>query len=107
MQLPLPLSDLGFLDATTPPPRAERIYVNRSLRMDQVEAVGFDMDYTLAIYRQEAMDRQSIEATVEKLVKRGYPEALRHMHYRLDFAIEGSSSIASSATSSRWTATAT
>ncbi|MFO0694178.1 MAG: HAD-IG family 5'-nucleotidase [Polyangiales bacterium] len=89
MQLPLPLSDLGFLDATTPPPRAERIYVNRSLRMDQVEAVGFDMDYTLAIYRQEAMDRQSIEATVEKLVKRGYPEALRHMHYRLDFAIRG------------------
>jgi len=43
------------------------------LRLDQVKVVGFDMDYTLAIYRQAEMDRLSIEATVAKLVDRGYP----------------------------------
>jgi HAD superfamily 5'-nucleotidase-like hydrolase len=59
------------------------------LRLDQVKAVGFDMDYTLAVYRQEEMDRQSIEATVKKLVERGYPEELRSMKYRTDFPVRG------------------
>lgn len=47
------------------------------------------MDYTLAIYRQAEMDRQSIEATVGKLVERGYSEALLSMRYRTDFPIRG------------------
>ena len=41
--------------------------------MSTIAYVGFDMDYTLAIYDQPEMDRLSIEATVTKLVKRGYP----------------------------------
>lgn len=86
MQIPLPLSDLPSAPELT---RRERIYVNRSLRFDQVSVVGFDMDYTLAIYRQEEMDRLSIEATTEKLVELGYPERLRHMAYRPDYAIRG------------------
>ncbi len=72
-----------------PPPAGRRVYCNRNLRLDQVKAVGFDMDYTLAIYRQAEMDRQSIEATVGKLVDRGYPEELRSMKYRTDFPIRG------------------
>jgi HAD superfamily 5'-nucleotidase-like hydrolase len=47
------------------------------------------MDYTLAIYRQAEMDRLSIDATVSKLVDRGYPEELRSMKYRTDFPIRG------------------
>jgi len=65
------------------------VYCNRNLRLDQVKAVGFDMDYTLAIYRQAEMDRLSIEATVSKLVDRGYPEELLTMNYRTDFPIRG------------------
>ncbi|MGD8317011.1 MAG: HAD-IG family 5'-nucleotidase [Myxococcales bacterium] len=72
-----------------PPPIGRRVYCNRNLRLDQVKAVGFDMDYTLAIYRQAEMDRLSIEATVSKLVERGYPEELRSMKYRTDFPIRG------------------
>ncbi len=72
-----------------PPPAARRVYCNRNLRLDQIKAVGFDMDYTLAIYRQAEMDRQSIEATVGKLVERGYSEALLSMKYRTDFPIRG------------------
>lgn len=72
-----------------PPPLGRRVYCNRNMRLDQVKAVGFDMDYTLAVYRQDEMDRQSIEATVAKLVERGYPEALLSMKYRTDFPIRG------------------
>jgi HAD superfamily 5'-nucleotidase-like hydrolase len=87
MQLPLPLSDLPA--APTELTRGQRVYVNRSLRFDLVSMVGFDMDYTLAIYRQEEMDRLSIEATAAKLVELGYPDRLRHMAYRADFPIRG------------------
>jgi len=72
-----------------PPPARRRVYCNRNMRLDQVKAVGFDMDYTLAIYRQDEMDRQSIEATVCKLVERGYPKELLTMKYRTDFPIRG------------------
>jgi len=57
--------------------------------MDRVEMIGFDMDYTLAIYNQPEMDRLSIEATVRKLIERGYPESLKEMEYRTDFPIRG------------------
>jgi 5'-nucleotidase len=72
-----------------PPPAGRRVYCNRNMRLDQIKAVGFDMDYTLAIYRQSEMDRQSIEATVRKLVERGYPDELLSMKYRTDFPIRG------------------
>ena len=72
-QLVLPIED--FLARTTTPgiPRARRVFCNRDLRMGSITWVGFDMDYTLAIYDQPSMDRLSIDATVAKLVSRGYP----------------------------------
>lgn len=73
----------------TPLPRDRRVYVNRSLRMEHVDWVGFDMDYTLAIYRQEEIDRLSIEATVKKLVNRGYSPLLAEATYDTRFAIRG------------------
>ncbi|MFO0609614.1 MAG: HAD-IG family 5'-nucleotidase [Polyangiales bacterium] len=72
-----------------PLPRDRRVYVNRSLRMEHVDWVGFDMDYTLAIYRQEEIDRLSIEATVKKLVDRGYSPLLAEATYDTRFAIRG------------------
>ena len=51
--------------------------------------VGFDMDYTLAVYNQAELDRLSIEATARKLVQRGYPESLCTMSYRTHFPIRG------------------
>jgi HAD superfamily 5'-nucleotidase-like hydrolase len=83
-----PLSELALpLDAQ--PPRTRRVYCNRDLRLDQIEVIGFDMDYTLAIYAQDEMDRLSIEATAKKLVERGYPSSLLHMSYRTHFPIRG------------------
>lgn len=70
-------------------PRSRRVFVNRSLRMDHIDWVGFDMDYTLAIYRQEQIDALSIAATVKKLVERGYPPYLAEARYETGFAMRG------------------
>lgn len=87
-QLSLPI-DEPTADLTAPTPRAKRIFVNRDLPMTGVDWVGFDMDYTLAIYRQEAMDKLSIDATLSKLIKRGYPAWVQDAPVPLDFAIRG------------------
>ena len=99
MQLPLPLPELMLpVDGAFPPPPSRRVFCNRNLRLDSVQTLGFDMDYTLAVYDQEQMDRLSIEATARKLVDRGHPERLLSMDYRTDYPSVGCSSIASSET---------
>jgi HAD superfamily 5'-nucleotidase-like hydrolase len=84
----LPIADLAA-PVEGQPPRARRIYCNRDLRLDQIRAVGCDMDYTLAIYKQDEMDRLSIEAAARKLVERGYPRSLLQMSYLTNFPIRG------------------
>ena len=70
--------------------RPHQIYCNRDINFGQIDAVGFDMDYTLATYHQEAVDRLSVELTVERLItQRGYPEELREIEPRPAFAIRG------------------
>ena len=89
--------------------RSRRIFVNRNLRMDEIEMVGFDMDYTLALYNQRNLEELSIRCTLDKLVaKRGYPAGdPRARATTATSRCAGWSSIASTATSSRRTATAT
>ncbi len=70
-------------------PKARRVFVNRNLRLAGVDWIGFDMDYTLAIYDQPEMDELSIQATVQKLVARGYPEWLAEVPYDTEFPIRG------------------
>jgi HAD superfamily 5'-nucleotidase-like hydrolase len=70
-------------------PRGDRVFVNRNLRMSNIEWVGFDMDYTLAVYAQEQMDALSIELTAERLVKKGYPSYLLQLTYDARFPIRG------------------
>lgn len=87
VQLELPLIEGPQTDR--PIKTTRRVYVNRDLKMARVDWVGFDMDYTLAIYHQEEMDRLSIACTANKLVARGYPPWLPGLPYPLDFAIRG------------------
>ena len=55
-------------------PYTRRIFTNRDLDFDKIDVVGFDMDYTLARYRQSELDQISIEATLDKLLEAGYPK---------------------------------
>src|SRR6266478_688659 len=71
-------------------PRRNRIYVNRNLRLDKIEMVGFDMDYTLALYNQARIEELSMRATLHKLVTaKGYPDAIRTLEYDPMLAIRG------------------
>lgn len=70
-------------------PFSRRIFTNRDLAFDQIGVIGFDMDYTLALYRQDELEALSIRCTLDKLIARGYPEALREMQADPAFAIRG------------------
>lgn len=70
--------------------RERRVFVNRNLRMDQIEAVGFDMDYTLAIYHMRRLEQLSFDLTVSLLVRSfGYPEEILEIQYDPEFVIRG------------------
>ncbi|HET9555413.1 MAG TPA: HAD-IG family 5'-nucleotidase [Anaeromyxobacteraceae bacterium] len=71
-------------------PPERQIFVNRNLRMDKIEAVGFDMDYTLAIYQLRELEELAFGMTVARLVEHhGYPAALRAVRYDPEFVIRG------------------
>ncbi len=71
-------------------PRARQVFVNRNLRMDKIDLVGFDMDYTLAIYHLTRMEKLAFELTAGRMVERfGYPEDVRGLAYDPEFVIRG------------------
>ncbi|HTM46292.1 MAG TPA: 5'-nucleotidase domain-containing protein, partial [Polyangiaceae bacterium] len=90
-QLTLPIEGSSLAGpAALRVPRADRVFVNRNLKMGPLEWLGFDMDYTLAIYNQSAMDALSVDLTVTRLIKkRGYPDYLNDLQYDIRFPIRG------------------
>ncbi len=73
-----------------PVPRSRQIYVNRNLKMANVSAVGFDMDYTLAIYHLRRIEQLSFDMTVAKLISKfGYPEEFSQIKYDHSFVMRG------------------
>ena len=74
-----------------PPPtsRQHQVYVNASLRFDSIEAIGFDMDYTLALYDSEALERLAFRMAVENLRRMGYPPEISDLEYRHGRNIRG------------------
>lgn len=89
-QLPLPLDDFASRDGRGPGiPRPQRVFCNRNLKLSGISWIGFDMDYTLAIYDQPAMDDLSIRATIEKLIKRGYPDFIKTVPVSTQFPVRG------------------
>jgi len=70
--------------------RPRQVYCNRDINLGDVGIVGFDMDYTLALYDQDAIERLTIDKTLERLVgERGYPEEILELDIPTDFAIRG------------------
>jgi HAD superfamily 5'-nucleotidase-like hydrolase len=95
-RLPFTPVNRRILDAVGVPPMAElldpslAVYPNRDIDLGHIEAVGFDMDYTLAIYRKLPMEQLQYDLTVESLVTRhGYPEAIRELIYDPQFIVRG------------------
>lgn len=66
-----------------------RVYVNATVRLDKVAAIGFDMDYTLAPYLHRELERVTFDMAVEALVAKGYPRTVGALTYRSDRGIRG------------------
>ena len=79
----------GVLERAGRIPAASRIYVNRNLRMSAVEAIGFDLDYTLALYKREPFEVLAFEEAKRKLLAQGYPAEIADLRYDGSFVIRG------------------
>lgn len=67
----------------------KRIYCNRSLNMRNIKAVGFDMDYTLALYKPEQFEVLAYNETLKKLVNMGYPDIILSWKFDINYMIRG------------------
>ena len=65
------------------------MFVNRALRLDVIRYYGFDMDYTVAVYKQPEYDILVYELVLSRLLELGYPSSLADLSYDADFPIRG------------------
>uniref|UniRef100_A0A7N8X1J4 Cytosolic purine 5'-nucleotidase n=1 Tax=Mastacembelus armatus TaxID=205130 RepID=A0A7N8X1J4_9TELE len=65
------------------------VFVNRSLAMEKIKCFGFDMDYTLAVYKSPEYESLGFDLTVERLVSIGYPQELLNFVYDPSFPTRG------------------
>ena len=84
------LVSLADAERSAPLKSGRHVFVNRNLDLGEVSWVGFDMDYTLAIYKRLPMEELQYRLTMDKLIaKKGYPEAIRALPYDGAFVIRG------------------
>jgi HAD superfamily 5'-nucleotidase-like hydrolase len=70
--------------------RARQIFVNRNLRLDRVDLIGFDMDHTLAVYHRRRTEELALEMTLARLISvKGYPADIGSVQYDPAFVIRG------------------
>lgn len=67
----------------------KRVFVNRSLKLSKIKWFGFDMDYTLAVYKSPEYEEMGFEAIIDRLVNIGYPEEMRDYEYDPSFPVRG------------------
>lgn len=67
----------------------QRIFVNRSLNMSSIKAIGFDMDHTLATYNSINFETLAFRATLDKFIKAGYPKELAKLKFDVNSVIRG------------------
>ena len=73
------------------PASEQRIFVNRTLRMESVRCVGFDLDWTLADYQRLPFERLMFDLAVDRLVDHHQhpPEVRGLLSFRPDFPQRG------------------
>ncbi|CAG0915550.1 unnamed protein product [Notodromas monacha] len=70
-------------------PPQHRVFVNRSLHLEKIRFVGFDMDYTLAVYKSPEYETLVFEMVKKRLVDMGYPKGIHDFEYDPSFPIRG------------------
>uniref|UniRef100_A0A665V1A3 Cytosolic purine 5'-nucleotidase-like n=1 Tax=Echeneis naucrates TaxID=173247 RepID=A0A665V1A3_ECHNA len=67
----------------------EKVFVNRSLTLENIKCYGFDMDYTLAIYKSPDYESLGFEMIRDRIVSIGYPHELLRYTYDPSFPTRG------------------
>ncbi len=81
------LERLGPMQA---PPEARRVFVNRTLRLDSIRYVGFDLDWTLAPYYRLPLEELTFRLALDHLIEhKGYPDRARMVEFRPHFPHRG------------------
>ena len=66
------------------------IYVNRSLNMKYISAIGFDMDYTIVRYHTKNFEQMVFKEVVRKLIEeKKYPKQIEEFKFEYSRAIRG------------------
>ncbi|XP_061449275.1 cytosolic purine 5'-nucleotidase-like isoform X1 [Rhineura floridana] len=83
--------ELGHSEARAPVKRDyhRRIFVNRSLALEKIRCFGFDMDYTLAMYKSPDYEELAFELLLDRLVSIGYPHEILEYKYDPTFPTRG------------------
>ncbi|MEE8143431.1 MAG: HAD-IG family 5'-nucleotidase, partial [Planctomycetota bacterium] len=68
-------------------PPGRGIYCNRTLNLRAIQAIGYDMDYTLVHYNVEEWERCAYEFLRSKLVEQGWP--VGDLSFEPDFVVRG------------------
>ncbi|KAM8721391.1 hypothetical protein ACLKA7_007288 [Drosophila subpalustris] len=66
-----------------------RVFVNRSLHLENIKYYGFDMDYTLAEYKSPQYEQLGFNLVKERLVNMGYPKEILQFEYDPTFPVRG------------------
>lgn len=67
----------------------KRVFVNRSVAMNKIKAIGFDMDYTLAVYKSPQYEELGFKLIIEQFLKMGYPREILNYQYDPTFISRG------------------
>lgn len=66
------------------------IFINRTLNMKKIKAIGFDMDYTIVRYNTEAFERFTYGEVLKKLVsEKKYPKEILKLEFDFHRVIQG------------------
>uniref|UniRef100_A0A3Q2R2B6 5'-nucleotidase, cytosolic II, like 1 n=1 Tax=Fundulus heteroclitus TaxID=8078 RepID=A0A3Q2R2B6_FUNHE len=65
------------------------VFVNRSLTLENIKCYGFDMDYTLAMYKSPDYESMGFELIRDRMVSIGYPHELLRYSYDPSFPTRG------------------
>ncbi|XP_050084295.1 cytosolic purine 5'-nucleotidase isoform X2 [Anopheles aquasalis] len=66
-----------------------RIFVNRSMHLENIKFYGFDMDYTIAEYKSPQYEQLGFDLVKERLVSLGYPVEILQFEYDPSFPVRG------------------
>ncbi|KAM9163742.1 cytosolic purine 5'-nucleotidase-like isoform 2-T2 [Pangshura tecta] len=69
--------------------KSAEIFVNRSLALEKIRCFGFDMDYTLAMYKSPDYEELAFELLLDRLVSIGYPHEILKYQYDPTFPTRG------------------